>query len=229
VPYTEKTFDRALDLFEIEVERAAFRFVEEAYAFDWIGYLRAIAFGDDEAILRYTNQMLVILQNLGTRLTIVPARVAAFLASESASFPKSLSQGVVRGDQALSFTLKEIIDTGFDLASGQFVPIYDVFSRAKVFFLRWRVLTRLDVFAFFKLAKSSILAILFAILQIVWAVVVTLAVLVLVHTLNHKWNLQSQQKSLKSLLLSQDSERISRWPRNRIRFRVNVKEGPDKP
>jgi hypothetical protein len=227
VPYTGKTFDRALDLFEIEVERASQIFIEDVWNFDWIGYFRAMAFGDSDALLFYNNEQLAILQGFFTRITLVLPRIATFLAAERATFPKALSNGVIRGDQALTFTLKEIIDTGFDIASGQFVPIYDVFKRSKIFFLRWRLITRLDPIAAFRLAKSSFLAILFALLQIVWAVIVTLAVLVLIHTLAHKWNLDSEQKRLKSNLLSQDSKRVTKNPNRPIRFRVNVREGPD--
>lgn len=201
--------------------------IEDLFRFDWLGLIRALLTTDDEVLLLKANELLVILQAFTARIGILPVRVAAFMAAESLDLPKKLSQRVVRCDKALSFTLKEVMDTGFELAAGRFVPIYDVFKTFNRWFLTFRLFTALDSVAFLRLAKGSIIAILVAIARVVWAVFVSIATAVLVLTLLHKWREASHEKTILSNVLPQDSKRVTRWVRHRQTFRVNLKEGPD--
>lgn len=227
MPYTPEKFDRTLDTAAVELRRSSHQFVENLGSFDWFGLLRAILFGDENTLAIHSNRLLVILQTYVARVQLLPARVAAFVAAESATFPKKASNRVLRGDQAMRFTLKEVIDTGFELASGRFVPIYDVFKGFERLFLRFRVFAFLDTVALFRLAKGTVLAIVLVVIKILWAIFVTLATTVLVYTLAHKWNLDSQWRSIESNFLSDDSRRVRKWIRGKRQFRVNVQPGPD--
>lgn len=226
--YTPELFERAIDLSWVELRRASFQFVEDLSRFDYLEVVRAILFGDEDSLARSANNLLVIVQNFTLRVQVLPARVAAFMAAERADFPKNLSQRVLRADQALKFTLKEIIDEGFELASGRFVPLYDLFKGIERVFLKFRVFSAMDGVALFRLAKGTVIAIVIAVLKILWAILASIATLVIVFSLAHKWNQDSQQESLRTNFLADDSKRIRRWPRERKQFRVNLKPGPDK-
>lgn len=228
MPYTPKKFERAIDLSWIELRRASGQFIESLARFPWLDLLRAILFLDEDALGRYANLLLDIVQTYVLRVQLLPARVAAFMAAESASFPKKLSNRVLRADTALSFALKEVIDEGFELAAGKFVPIYDVFKSLDRVFLRFRVFAFLDGVAVLRLAKAAIIGIIIAVIKILWAILVTIATLAIVFSLSHKWNQDSQQESIASNFLADDSVRLRRWPRGRIQFRVNARPGPDR-
>lgn len=219
--------DRILEIAGAALNEASLQLVEDLYRFDWILFLRAMLFVDDEVLARQANELLVIFNNFTSRLAVLPARVVAFMAAESLAMPKKLSQRVVRADRALQFTLKEVMDTGFELASGRFVPLYDVFKELKRWALTLQVVKSLDAIAALKLAKGAILGIIVAIIRIVWAVFVSIATALLILTLVHKWRQLSHEKTILANVLPNDSKRVTLLLTEPQTVRVNLREGPD--
>lgn len=201
-------------------------FLDDLLTFPWFDYFYTFYFGSDERNLILSNQLLDHIGDFFNRIAFIPGRVLAEAVIDFQSFAPKWKHKVVRADEMLRFVLREIVDAGFEMATGNVPPLWSLSKRITGFVNKWKFFTALDATAGLKIIKGKVLGIVLIVLRIIFIIAVSIGALAVIQYLKEQWATAGGEKRIGFVVLSQNSKR--KYGKRSGQYRVNAGPGPDR-